>query len=137
MNKQAHESCKRKDLILSAASVVVTTGGLAGTAVFLPAVAIGVCGIVLGVIAKKKNYARKIEMTRYAYTSYQKVLNTLRACLRGESYDSIFLIRDLHMLDDNIADLCPSVDDVKLGQKYEEIFDVGELQQKLKETESD
>ena len=45
---------KKRDLMLSATSAVIIAGGLAGTAVFLSAVALGACGIVLGVITKKK-----------------------------------------------------------------------------------
>ena len=52
--KKAHQAFKKRDLVLSATSAVIITGGSAGTAVFLPAVAIGDYGIVHGVIAKKK-----------------------------------------------------------------------------------
>ena len=45
---------RKETPILSATSAVVITGGSAGTAAFLPTVAIGDYGIVLGVIAKKK-----------------------------------------------------------------------------------
>ena len=72
--KKTHQAFKKRDLVLSATSAVIITGGLAGTAVFLPAVAIGACGIVLGVIAKKKNYPRKIELTRYAYTNFESLI---------------------------------------------------------------
>ena len=75
----------RRDLVLRATSAVIITGCLAGTAVFFPAVAIGACGIVLSVMAKKKNYPRKIELTRYAYTNFEKVLHRLKAYLRGEA----------------------------------------------------
>ena len=52
--KKAHQALKKRDLMLSATSAVIIAGGLAGTAVFLSAVALGACGIVLGVITKKK-----------------------------------------------------------------------------------
>ena len=97
-------------MILTATSAVIRTGGLAGSTVFLPAVGIGACGIVLAVIVKKKNYPRKIEMCRYAYTSYQKVLNQLKSYLRGDLYDKNQLIHELNILDDNVVDLCPPVD---------------------------
>ena len=56
--KKAHQAFKKRDLVLSATSAVIFSGGLTGTAVFLPAVDIGACGIVLGVIAKEKIYPR-------------------------------------------------------------------------------
>ena len=83
--KKAHQAFKIRDLVLSATSVVIITGGVAGTAVFLPAVAIGACGIVLGVITEKKNYPRKIGLTRYAYTNFEKVLHRLKAYPLEES----------------------------------------------------
>ena len=119
--KKAYLNYKKKDLIITAASAVITTGGLAGATVFLPAVGIGACGIVLAVIAKKKNYPRKIEMCRYAYTSYQKILNQLKAYLRGDSYDKNQLIHELNILDDNVTDLCPPVD--RWREKYYERHD--------------
>ena len=61
--KKAHQAFKKRDLVMSATSAVIITGGLPGTAVFLPAVAIGAYGIVLGVTIKKKKYPRKIELT--------------------------------------------------------------------------
>ena len=72
--KKAHQAFQKRELVLSSTSAAIITGGLAGTAVFLPAVAIGACGIVvLGLIAKKKNYPHKIELTRYAYTNFQSL----------------------------------------------------------------
>ena len=120
--KKAHQTFKNRDLLLSATSAVITAGGLAGTAVFLPAVAIGACGIVLGVIGKKKNYSRKVELTRFAYTSYEKVLNKLRAALRGKPFEEDKLIHELHILDDNIIDLCPVLDFAKYRKKYGKSF---------------
>ena len=64
INRKAYLSFKKRDLILTATPAVITTGGLAGSTVFLPAVGIGACGIVLAVIVKYKNYPRKIEMCR-------------------------------------------------------------------------
>lgn len=118
--RKAYLAYKKRDLILTATSAVITVGGLAGTAVFLPAIGVGACGIVLAVITKKKNYPRKIELCRYAYTSYQKVLNQLKAYLRGDSYDKERLIHELNILDDNITDLCPPVDSWK--KKYNKIY---------------
>ena len=120
---KAHQEFKKKDLILTAAATVVTTGGLAGTAVFIPVIAVGVFGIILGVVAKKKNYSRKIELTRYAYTSFVKVLHTLKSHLRGEPFCEETLVHDLRILDDNITDLCPAIDFDKYLKKYQKVFD--------------
>jgi len=111
--KQLYRRYKRRDLILTASTAVVTAGGLAGTAAFMPMVAVGVVGIILGVITKKKNYSRKIEMCRFAYTSYQKILNQLTASLRGAEYNKDILIHELEQLDNTVIDLCPPIDKIK------------------------
>ena len=77
--KKAHQAFKKRDLVSSATSAFILTGGLARNAVFLPAVAIGAWGIVLGVIAKNENYPCKMELTRYACTNFEKVLHRLKA----------------------------------------------------------
>lgn len=120
--EKSYVSYKRKDLVLTIGSAIIVTGGLAGTTVFLPAIGIGIAGIILAVIVKKKNYPRKIEMCRFAYTSYQKILNKLKAYLRGDSYDKAQLIHELNLLDDTVTDLCPPIDD-QLRKKYHKRFD--------------
>ena len=122
--KKAHQAFKKRDLVLSSTSAVIITGGLAGTAVFLPAVAIGACGIVLGVITKKKNYPRKIELTRYAYTNFEKVLHRLKAYLRGEPFCQQTLVHELNILEDNVTDLCPAIDFAKYSCQYEKVYDL-------------
>lgn len=129
--KRLYLTMKRKDLALTAASAIITTGGLAGTTIFLPAVAIGACGIVLGVIAKKKNYPRKVELLRYAYTSYEKVLHKLRAYLRGEVFEPDVLTHELNILEDNISDLCPPIENEKYERQYEKIFDTSEIERHI------
>ena len=109
---------------MSATSAVVITGGSAGTAVFLPAVAIGACGIVLGVITKKKKYPHKIELTRYAYTNFEKVLHRLKAYLRAEPFFPQTLVNELNILEDNVTDLCPAIDFAEYRRQYEKVFDL-------------
>ena len=41
-------------------------------------------GIVLTNVGKMKNYEKKIEMTKIAFTTYKKVLVELRSALRGD-----------------------------------------------------
>ena len=91
---------------------------------FLPAVAIGACGIVLGVIAKKKNYPRQIDLTRYAYTNFEKVLHRLKAYLRGEPFCQQALVHELNILEDNVTDLCSAIDFAEYSRQYEKVFDL-------------
>ena len=131
--KRFHLTTKRKDLVLTAASAIITTGGLAGTTVFLPAAALGACSIVLGVIANEKNYSypRKVELLRYAYTSYEKVLHKLRAYLRGEVFEPDVLTRELNILEDNISDLCPPFENEKYERQYVKTFDTSEIEGRI------
>lgn len=59
-------------------------------------------------------------MTRFAFTSYQKILNKIRSNLRGEAYDLSDLLLEMQILDDQVSDLCPLVD--KYQTKYKVIF---------------
>ena len=54
--------------------------------------------------------------------------------MQGEHVDNGRLL-PLNMVGDNIADLSPSIDEVKLRRKYEEMFDVKENDKTLKETD--
>ena len=65
---------------------MVAIGTIAGGITLNPVV-LGVvngAGVVVAGIGTKKNYKRKIEMSRIAFTSYEKVLVELRAALRGD-----------------------------------------------------
>ena len=68
---------------------LVAIGTIAGGLTLNPII-LGVvngAGIVVAGIGKKKNYKRKIEMTRIAFTTYEKVLVELRSALRGDSWN--------------------------------------------------
>ena len=65
---------------------MVAIGTIAGGITLSPVV-LGVvngAGVVVAGIGTKKNYKRKIEMSKIAFTSYEKVLVELRAALRGD-----------------------------------------------------
>ena len=67
----------------------MTIGTIAGGITLNPVV-LGVvngAGAVVAGIGKKKNYKRKIEMSRIAFTTYEKVLVELRAALRGDEFN--------------------------------------------------
>lgn len=44
-------------------------------------------GIIVTNIGKMKNYKKKIEMVKTAFTVYKKVFVELRSALRGDSFD--------------------------------------------------
>ena len=82
--------------------------------------------IVLGVLnglrifltnfSKLKNYKRKIEMSKIAFTSYEKVLVELRSALRGDEFDKNLFIDKMKIVDEMIIDQTPLPD--KYVKKY-------------------
>ena len=122
--KQLFKSLKRKDLALHLVSPGLVAVG-ATSSVYVNPIALTATGLgmVLHALAKKKNYPKKVETCRFAYTSYQKELNSLRGYLRGNEFSEPILLFELGRLDDTIADLCPLIPD-KLSMKYYKKFDV-------------
>ena len=65
-------------------------------------------------LEKKINYKRKIEMSRIAFTTYEKVLVELRAALRGDEWSK------KELLDEMIIDQTPIAD--RFVSRYNEKF---------------
>ena len=69
-----------------------------------------------------KNFSTKMNMCRFAYTTYEKTLIELRSYVRAspmEEFDG-FLIK-MQTLDNTITDLTPPTND-KLVKQYEKQF---------------
>lgn len=66
------------------------------------------------------NYKKKIELSRIAFTTYDKVLIELRAALRGDSFDKQDLIDRMKVLDDIIIGQSPLAD--RFAKKYNKKF---------------
>ena len=62
-------------------------------------------------------------MSKYAFTTYQKVLPDLRTALRGDSFDKNNFIKELNILDDTIVDFSPLV--TKVEKQYNKQFTLG------------
>ena len=83
---KAFKRYKKKSLsltILSAGSII---SGTAAGEVTLSPIIIGVLtsiGVIAKVLSNFKKYDKKVESTRYAATTYKKVLDELRMYLRG------------------------------------------------------
>ena len=67
-------------------------------------------GKVLTNVRKMKNYKKKIEMTKIAFTTYEKVLVELRSALRGDEFDKDLFIDKMKVIDEMIIDQIPLVD---------------------------
>ena len=67
---------------------LIVTGTIAGALTANPAVlgSISGAGLALKTFSETKIFKRKIEMTKFAYSTYQKVLLDIRAVLPGGSF---------------------------------------------------
>ena len=77
-------------------------------------------GIIFAGVGKKNNYKRKIEMTRIAFTTYEKVLVELRSALRGDEWNKQDFVDKMKLIDDMIIDQTPEPDRFEI--KYQNKF---------------
>ena len=101
---------------------LVAVGTIVG-GITLNLVVLGVvnsAGVVVVGIGKKKNYKRKIEMNRIAFTTYEKVLVELRAALRGDEFNKQAFIDRMKVIDEMIIDQTPIAD--RFASRYNKKF---------------
>ena len=103
-------------------TLLVVTGTVVGGVTLNPIVlgTISGSGLLLKTYSEIKNYKRKIEMSKFAYTSYEKVLTDLRSFMRGVKYDEKGFLDYVKVVDDIIIDMCPLTD--KFEKKYNKVF---------------
>ena len=94
------------------------SGGLAMNPIILGV--INGVGIVLTNVGKMKNYKKKIEMTKIAFTTYEKVLVELQSALRGDEFDKDLFIDKMKVIDEMIIDQTPLAD--KFTKKYDKKY---------------
>ena len=121
--KKSYKRYKLLDetVLLSGISLVAM-GTIAGGITLNPII-LGVvngAGVVVAGIGKKKNYKRKIELSRIAFTTYDKVLVELRAALRGDSFNKQDFIERMKLIDEMIIDQTPLAD--RFSKEYNNEF---------------
>ena len=102
--------------------IMIVTGTVAGGVTLNPAVlgSISGAGLILKTYSEVKNYKRKIEMCKFAYTTYEKVLTHLRSFMRGLEYNEKEFLDHVKVLDEIIIEMCPLTD--KFEKKYNKVF---------------
>ena len=75
---------------------------------------------MLKTFSEIKNYKKKIEMAKFAHTTYEKILVNLRYFLRTGDFNETQLIHEMKLLDEIIIDLCPLAD--KFDKQYNKKF---------------
>ena len=121
--KMTYKYFKKTELACNIGSaLLVATGTIVGGVTLNP-IPIGVIsgtGLLLKTYSETKNFKKKIEMSKFAYTSYEKVLTHLRSFMRGLEYNDKEFLDFIKILDDIIIDMCPLTD--KFEKKYNKVF---------------
>ena len=121
--KKAFKHFKIIDETLTISGILlVITGTITGGLTLNPII-LGVIngfGILLANVGKTKNYKKKIEMLKIAFTTYEKVLVELRSALRGDEFDKDRFIDKMKIIDEMIIDQTPLAD--KYGKKYKDTY---------------
>ena len=117
-----HSEDIRGNLSLSLLSAGSIISGAAAGGVTLNPIILGVLttiGVTAKVLSNFKKYDKKVESTRYAATTYKKVLDELRMYLRGgkEMYNHEDFVKSMKIIDDTIVDNCSEVE-AYWGTKY-------------------
>ena len=106
--------------IVSAGLVIIgsVAGGITANPIIIGTVT--GAGVLLKTFCETKNYKRKIEMSTYAYTTYQKILADLKTSLRGGPFNKQDFLKEVNILDDTIIDFCPLVTkfEKQCGKKF-------------------
>ena len=111
-HRQAFKHFKKLNLAINISSTgLIVIGAVAGGLTANPAILGGIsgAGLVLKTLSDTKNYKRKIEMSKFAFSTYQKILLDLRTALRGGPFDKNDFLKELNILDDTIVDFAPLV----------------------------
>ena len=121
--KRLYKSYKFLDNFFSITSIFLVSLGTISGGITLNPVILGVingAGVIVARVGKKNNYNRKIEMTRIAYTTYEKVLIELRAVLRGDEWDKQKFVDRMKLIDEMIIDQTPEPDrfEIKYKNKF-------------------
>ena len=101
---------------------LIAIGAVAGGLTLQPAILGSISGAVLALktFSETKDYKRKVEMSKFAYTTYRRVSLDHRTALRGGSFAKNDFLKNLNILDETITDFCALV--TKLEKQYGKQF---------------
>ena len=118
--KKTFKHFKNIDESITISGILLVIIGTSSGGLTLNPIVLGVIngfGILLTSFGKMKNYKKKIEMLKIAFTSYEKVLVELRSALRGDVFDKDQFIDRMKVIDAMIIDQIP------LADKYVKLYD--------------
>ena len=123
--KRSYKSYKFLDNFFTISSICLVAIGTISGGITLNPVVLGVvngAGVIVAGVGKKNNYKRKIEMTRIAFTTYEKVLIELRSALRGDEWNKQEFVDRMKLIDELIIDQTPTAD--RFESRYENKFNI-------------
>ena len=121
--KKSYKSYKFLDNFFTISGICLVAIGTISGGITLNPVVLGVvnrAGVIIAGVGKKNNYKRKIEITRIAFTTYEKVLIELRSALRGDEWNKEEFVNRIKLTDEMIIDQTPIAD--RFISRYENKF---------------
>ena len=121
--KRCYKSYKFLDDVFTISGISLVAIGTIAGGITLNPIVLGVingAGIIVAGIGKNKNYKKKIELSKIAYTTYEKTLVELRSALRGDEWNKEEFIDRMKLIDEIIIDQTPISD--KFAKKYKNKF---------------
>ena len=121
--KRCYKRYKNLDDSFTITGITLVAIGTIAGGITLNPIVLGVingAGIIVAGIGKNKNYKKKIELSRIAYTTYEKTLVELRSALRGDEWNKQEFIDRMKLIDEMIIDQTPVSD--RFAKKYKQKF---------------
>ena len=118
--KKTFKHFKTLDESITISGILLVIIGTISGGLTLNPIVLGVIngfGILLTNFGKMKNYKKKIEMLKIAFTPYEKVFVELRSAMRGDKFDKDQFIDKMKVVDVMIIDQTP------LADKYVKQYD--------------
>ena len=90
---------------------LIVIGTVFGGLTANPAIIRSISGadLALRTFSETKDYKKKIEMSKFCYTTYNKVLVELRTSLRGATFNKNDFLKEMTVLDETVVDFAPLV----------------------------
>ena len=110
--QKAYKRFKKLNLLLNMASTgLIVVGTVVGGLTANPAIlgSISGAGLALKTFSETKDYKKRIELSKFCYTTYSKVLVELRTSLRGATFNKDDFLKEMTVLDETIVDFAPLV----------------------------
>ena len=123
--KRSYKSYKFLDNFFTISGLCLVAIGTISGGITLKPVVLGVvngAGVIIAGVGKKNNYKRKIEMTKIAFTNYEKVLVERRAALRGDEWNKQEFVDRMKLIDEMIIDQTPIAD--RFVSRYNKKFNI-------------